>query len=111
MTTHHSIERSALIVTSMMAFLGPFMMSAVNVALPAIQKDLAMNADARDISGILDHAAQPLYLDFCHLSEKGNEIVAERISKDVIEILESRNRDKPVEQKGRDSSEFTEGVE
>jgi EmrB/QacA subfamily drug resistance transporter len=44
MTTHHSIERSALTVTSMMAFLGPFMMSAVNVALPAIQKNFAMNA-------------------------------------------------------------------
>jgi len=44
MTTHQSIERSALTVTSMMAFLGPFMMSAVNVALPTIQKNFAMNA-------------------------------------------------------------------
>ncbi|MBM9605545.1 MFS transporter [Desulfopila inferna] len=39
-----ALERSALIVTTLTSFMGPFMISSVNVALPAIQKDLHMNA-------------------------------------------------------------------
>jgi EmrB/QacA subfamily drug resistance transporter len=37
-------ERSALFVSTMTSFMGPFMISSVNVALPAIQKELQMNA-------------------------------------------------------------------
>jgi len=40
------MERSALTVTTVTSFLGPFMLSAVNVALPAIQKDFKVNAVA-----------------------------------------------------------------
>lgn len=39
-----SLERSALFVATLTSFLGPFMISSVNVALPAIQADLSMNA-------------------------------------------------------------------
>jgi len=39
-----SLERSALFVATLTSFLGPFMISSVNVALPAIQADLGMNA-------------------------------------------------------------------
>ena len=39
-----SLERSALFVATMTSFMGPFMISAVNVALPAIQADLHLNA-------------------------------------------------------------------
>jgi len=39
-----ALERSALIVTTLTSFMGPFMISSVNVALPAIQKDLQMDA-------------------------------------------------------------------
>ena len=38
------MERSVLTVATVTSFLGPFMLSAVNVALPAIQQDLAANA-------------------------------------------------------------------
>jgi EmrB/QacA subfamily drug resistance transporter len=38
------VERSALIVASLTSFMGPFMISAVNVGLPAIQQDYLMNA-------------------------------------------------------------------
>ncbi len=38
------MERSALTVATVTSFLGPFMLSAVNVALPVIQNDLAANA-------------------------------------------------------------------
>ncbi len=37
-------ERSALFVATLTSFMGPFMISSVNVALPTIQKDLNMNA-------------------------------------------------------------------
>lgn len=37
-------ERSALCVATLTSFMGPFMISSVNVALPAIQADLRMNA-------------------------------------------------------------------
>ncbi|MFW2367187.1 MAG: MFS transporter, partial [Desulforhopalus sp.] len=37
-------ERSALIVATLTSFMGPFMISAVNVALPAIQLELKMDA-------------------------------------------------------------------
>jgi EmrB/QacA subfamily drug resistance transporter len=37
-------ERSALFVATLTAFMGPFMISSVNVALPSIQAELAMNA-------------------------------------------------------------------
>lgn len=39
-----ALERSALIVATLTSFIGPFMISAVNVALPAIQTDLQMDA-------------------------------------------------------------------
>ncbi|MDL2274567.1 MFS transporter [Desulfosarcina sp. OttesenSCG-928-G10] len=39
-----AVERSALFVTTLTSFMGPFMISSVNVALPAIQQDFGMNA-------------------------------------------------------------------
>ena len=39
-----AVERSALFVATLTSFMGPFMISSVNVALPAIQNDLQMNA-------------------------------------------------------------------
>lgn len=38
------LERSALIVATLTSFMGPFMLSSVNVALPAIQADFSMDA-------------------------------------------------------------------
>ncbi len=39
-----ALERSALIVATLTSFMGPFMISSVNVALPAIQADFQMDA-------------------------------------------------------------------
>lgn len=39
-----SLERSALFVATLTSFMGPFMISSVNVALPALQADLRLNA-------------------------------------------------------------------
>jgi MFS family permease len=38
-----TLERSALIVATLTSFMGPFMISSVNVALPASQADLQMD--------------------------------------------------------------------
>lgn len=40
----NATERSALIVATLTSFMGPFMISSVNVALPAIQKELNLTA-------------------------------------------------------------------
>ncbi len=39
-----ALEKSALIVATLTSFMGPFMMSSVNVALPKIQAELQLNA-------------------------------------------------------------------
>ncbi|MDJ0623590.1 MAG: MFS transporter [Desulfocapsaceae bacterium] len=39
-----TLQRSALLVATLTSFMGPFMISSVNVALPAIQEDLQMDA-------------------------------------------------------------------
>jgi EmrB/QacA subfamily drug resistance transporter len=39
-----ALERSALIVATLTSFIGPFMISSVNVALPAIQADFQIDA-------------------------------------------------------------------
>jgi EmrB/QacA subfamily drug resistance transporter len=44
MTSQTAQEKSALFVATLTSFMGPFMISAVNVALPAIQAELGMNA-------------------------------------------------------------------
>jgi EmrB/QacA subfamily drug resistance transporter len=41
---HSSLERSAMIVATLTSFMGPFMVSSVNVAMPAIQVDFQMDA-------------------------------------------------------------------
>lgn len=41
---HASQERSALFVATLTSFVGPLMLSAVHVALPAIQRDLTVDA-------------------------------------------------------------------
>lgn len=43
-TAQTTEERSALFVATLTSFIGPFMISSVNVALPVIQRELQMNA-------------------------------------------------------------------
>jgi len=50
MSDENATERSALIVAALTSFLGPFMISGVNVALPVIQKEFS--ADAVTLSWI-----------------------------------------------------------
>ncbi len=44
MPDHKSLEKSALFVATLSSFMGPFTISSVNVALPAIQMEFSANA-------------------------------------------------------------------
>jgi EmrB/QacA subfamily drug resistance transporter len=44
LSTDKSLEKSALFVATLTSFMGPFMISSVNVALPAIQAEFSANA-------------------------------------------------------------------
>lgn len=41
---NRAVERSAMFVATLTSFMGPFLISSVNVALPAIQSELGLNA-------------------------------------------------------------------
>ena len=43
-SSNNALEKSALFVATLTSFMGPFMISSVNVALPAIQKQFAVDA-------------------------------------------------------------------
>jgi len=40
-----------------------------------------------DLSQIFANTDRPVFTDFCHISEKGNEIVGRRIATDVLTVL------------------------
>lgn len=44
----------------------------------------------RDLTGLLDHVPQPVFIDFCHLSESGNALVADAICDDLLAALGRR---------------------
>src|SRR5665647_599939 len=43
-TTHTDTQKAVLTVATLTSFLGPFLISSVNIALPAIEKEFALNA-------------------------------------------------------------------
>lgn len=43
-------------------------------------RDFAATADFIDLSAALDGIADPLYVDFCHLGEGGNAVIADRLA-------------------------------
>ncbi len=51
-----------------------------------------LNGDSRfrNLGGLFDDATKPYYIDFCHLAENGNVVVAETIVGGVSRILERR---------------------
>lgn len=44
MTSHTNTQRSVLTVATLSSFLGPFLISSVNIALPAIEKEFGLSA-------------------------------------------------------------------
>jgi hypothetical protein len=48
-------------------------------------------ASFHDLSGIFAEVREPVFVDWCHLGETGNEIVAKRIAQDVIPLLSRKH--------------------
>jgi hypothetical protein len=51
---------------------------------------LSSDGRFRDLSGIFAGAKEPYFIDFCHLGEPGNEIVAEKMYENVLPIINKR---------------------
>lgn len=52
-----------------------------------------------DISDIFEDEKEPVFIDYCHVSEYGNSVIAKRMKQDIISILESEKEPKTEEQK------------
>lgn len=44
-----------------------------------------------NISDLFEDEIEPVYIDYCHVSEYGNAVIANRMTKDIISILETEN--------------------
>jgi lysophospholipase L1-like esterase len=56
------------------------------------QGDLAVQHDGvfHDVSGMLSDARQPIFIDWCHVSEAANELMAERMAADTAGLFGSK---------------------
>jgi hypothetical protein len=52
-------------------------------SMPNLPKDCALY----DISLIFSDVREPIYLDWCHMGEKGNDMVAQRMAQDVERVV------------------------
>jgi len=57
-----------------------------------------------DISDIFLNESEPVFIDYCHVSEYGNTIIAERIVKDILKMLRPEKQNRP-EAEVKDSTE------
>jgi lysophospholipase L1-like esterase len=72
------------IVNRMAALRGPFLHVSNAVAE---SPDVSRRPSFHDLSQIFAGTDRPVFIDFCHVSEKGNEIVGRRIAADVLSVL------------------------
>lgn len=48
---------------------------------------LATHPDFVDLSGVLDEVSQPVFMDFCHISEEANNLVARALAEKILPRL------------------------
>jgi lysophospholipase L1-like esterase len=51
--------------------------------------------DVHDLSGIFADVALPMYADWCHLGESGNEAIATRMARDLLQVIAPGSADSP----------------
>ena len=56
-------------------------------AVQAMSKDPALSSDFRDFSQLFSASPEPIYIDWCHLGEVGNALIAKEILKDLETLL------------------------
>jgi len=74
----------AEIVNRMKGLKGPFL-KVYNAA--AESQEVSQTRGFHDLSRIFADIDRPVFIDFCHISEKGNEIIGRRIATDVLSIV------------------------
>jgi hypothetical protein len=52
----------------------------------------------QDISQIFAEVKEPLYVDYCHVNETGNGIIARRMAQDVLKLLPEEPGGRPATQ-------------
>jgi hypothetical protein len=68
----------------------PFFVSVYS----AVQTNSIKVTSYHDLSDLFASRADPAYIDWCHLGEEGNRVVAEQMTGDIMNVLE-RNADAP----------------
>jgi hypothetical protein len=63
---------------------------ALYTAAYALAPSILAGTPVRDLSGVFGDDPAPAYIDFCHLGEPGNEVVAAAMAGDVAAALERR---------------------
>lgn len=59
----------------------------------AESRPLAHHENFADISNIFDAVEEPIYIDFCHLAEKGNRMIAEIMARDALSLAGTANEE------------------
>lgn len=59
-----------------------------------------------DISDIFKDEKEPVFIDYCHVSEYGNSVIAKRMMQDIISILESEQEPEMEEVKTQDTEKL-----
>jgi lysophospholipase L1-like esterase len=67
--------------------LKPFFASVHSV----VQSSASKVEHFHDLSTLFADRLPPTYVDWCHLGEQGNQVVAERVTKDILTVLERRD--------------------
>lgn len=49
--------------------------------------NLAGHPDFVDLSGVLDQTQEPVYMDFCHVSEAANDVIAQALAQKILPRL------------------------
>ena len=67
------------------AYMAPFF----NRTYHAVRQSLTANSEPafHDLSVLFSDVSEPLFVDWCHLGERGNAFVAEKIAADILLIL------------------------
>jgi lysophospholipase L1-like esterase len=45
-----------------------------------------------NITDIFETTTKPIYIDFCHLNEAGNEIIANKIAGDILKLIQNKSK-------------------
>ena len=53
----------------------------------ALRRSPAPGADVHDLSGIFADVSLPMYVDWCHLGESGNDAIATRMARDLVQVM------------------------